>query len=130
MTEASVIGAGTVISGHVRGQGSLEILGRVEGDVDVTGNVVIGAGGRVRGTVNGAELRISGQVQGDLRGAIAVLLEAGARVAGDISAPRVAIAPGALARGHVQTDGEPAPAAARIPATAARPLTPPTRLAA
>ncbi|HEX2671635.1 MAG TPA: polymer-forming cytoskeletal protein, partial [Polyangiaceae bacterium] len=60
MTEASVIGAGTVISGHVRGQGSLEILGRVEGDVSVTGNVVIGAEGRVRGTVNGAELRISG----------------------------------------------------------------------
>jgi cytoskeletal protein CcmA (bactofilin family) len=127
MTEASVIGAGTVISGHVRGQGSLEILGRVEGDVSVTGNVVIGPEGRVRGSVNGAELRIAGHVQGDLRGAIAVLLEAGARVVGDISAPRVGIAPGALARGHVQTDGEPALAAARTPATAVRPVVPPTR---
>ena len=96
MAETSVIGAGTVVSGHVRGQGSLEILGRVEGDVSVTGNVVIGPAGRVRGNVSGAELTISGHVQGDLRGTQAVLLEPGARVAGDISAPRVGIAPGAL----------------------------------
>jgi len=52
MTETSVIGAGTIVSGHVRGQGSLEILGRVEGDVSVTGNVVIGPAGRVRGNVS------------------------------------------------------------------------------
>ncbi len=100
-------------------------------DVSVTGSVVIGPSGRVRGNVSGAELRISGQVQGDLRGSLAVLLEPGARVAGDISAPRVGIAAGALARGHVQTDGEPAaraPAPAPAPAPAARPLTPPARV--
>ena len=127
MTETSVIGAGTVVSGHVRGQGSLEILGRVEGDVSVTGNVSIGPAGRVRGNVSGAELTVSGQVQGDLRATLSVLLEPGARVAGDISGPRVGIAPGALARGHVQTDGEPALAAARAPAAAARPIVLPTR---
>src|SRR3954471_5922755 len=127
MAETSVIGAGTVVSGHVRGQGSLEILGLVEGDVSVTGNVVIGPAGRVRGNVSGAELTISGQVQGDLRGTLAVLLEPGARVAGDISSPRVGIAPGALARGHVQTDGEPAPVAARVPTPLARAVTAPAR---
>jgi len=127
MSESSVIGAGTVVSGHVRGQGSLEIFGRVEGDVSVTGNVSIGPAGRVRGNVSGAELTVSGQVQGDLRATLSVLLEPGARVAGDISGPRVGIAPGALARGHVQTDGEPALAAARAPAAAARPIVLPTR---
>ncbi|HEX3851032.1 MAG TPA: polymer-forming cytoskeletal protein, partial [Polyangiaceae bacterium] len=74
MAESSVIGAGTVVSGHVRGDGSLEILGRVEGDVNVTGNVSIGASGRVRGSVSGAQLTIAGHVQGDLRGTQAVLL--------------------------------------------------------
>jgi cytoskeletal protein CcmA (bactofilin family) len=121
MAESSVIGAGTVVSGHVRGDGSLEILGRVEGDVNVTGNVTIGASGRVRGSINGAQLTIAGHVQGDLRGTLAVFLESGARVAGDISSPRVGIAPGALARGHVQTDGEPAAATRPASATAARP---------
>jgi cytoskeletal protein CcmA (bactofilin family) len=124
MAETSVIGEGTVVSGHIRGEGSLEILGRLEGDVSVAGNVVIGASGRVRGNVSCAQLTCAGQVQGDLRGTLAVLLEPGARVVGDISAPRVGIAPGALARGHVQTDGEPAVVAARPGVAAARAATP------
>ena len=106
MAENSVIGASTVVSGHVRGQGSLEILGRVEGDVTLTGDVVVGASRRVRGNIQASALTISGQVQGNLRGSEAVLLESGARVVGDIASPRVGIAPGALVRGHVQTDGE------------------------
>jgi cytoskeletal protein CcmA (bactofilin family) len=108
MAENSVIGAETVVSGHVRGSGSLEILGRVEGDITLTGAVVVGASGRVRGNISAAQLTISGQVQGDLRGTELVLVERGARVAGDIASPRIGIAPGALVRGHVQTDGEPA----------------------
>src|SRR5450432_544615 len=106
MAENSVIGSSTVVSGHLHGQGSLEILGRVEGDVSVSGAVVVGPSGRVRGNISAAELTVSGQVQGDLRGTQAVHVERGARVVGDIESPRIGIAPGALVRGHVQTDGE------------------------
>ncbi|HEX3773615.1 MAG TPA: polymer-forming cytoskeletal protein [Polyangiaceae bacterium] len=120
MGESSVIGASTVVSGHVRGEGSLEILGRIEGDVTVTGEVVVGASGRVRGTVSGTQLTISGQVQGDLRGSEVVLIERGGRVAGDIASPRIGIAPGAFVRGHVQTDGEAALPAASASATNAQ----------
>jgi len=123
MAENSVIGSATVVSGHVRGAGALEILGRVEGDVTVTGDVVVGPTGRVRGNISAAELTVSGQVQGNLRGSEVVLVERGARVVGDIASPRIGIAPGALVRGHVQTDGEPALAQASFvkrPAVAAR----------
>ncbi|HEY4105781.1 MAG TPA: polymer-forming cytoskeletal protein [Polyangiaceae bacterium] len=120
MADSSVIGASTVVSGHVRGEGSLEILGRVEGDVTVTGEVVVGASGRVRGSVSGTQLTVSGQVQGDLRGSEVVLVERGARVAGDIASPRIGIAPGAFVRGHVQTDGEAALPAASTNATSAQ----------
>ena len=51
-----------------------------------------------------------------------------ARVVGDISSPRVGIAPGALARGHVQTDGERRirrAAVGRCPAKTSRPNTAP-----
>lgn len=120
MAENSVIGASTVVSGHVRGAGSLEILGRVEGDIAVTGDVVVGASGRVRGNISAAQLTVAGQVQGQLHGSEAVLLERGAKVVGDIASPRIGIAPGALVRGHVQTDGEIALAAAPSPAGAQR----------
>lgn len=106
MAATSVIGPGTVVRGNVRGDGSVEILGRVEGDVSVSGDVVIGDGAVVRGNVSGRELTVSGTVQGDLRGNDAVLVERGARVVGDLSAPRIGVAPGALVRGTVRTDGE------------------------
>jgi cytoskeletal protein CcmA (bactofilin family) len=112
MSPGSVIGRGAVVRGNVRGEGSLEILGRVEGDVNVTGDVVLGESAVVRGNVTGVELSIAGTVQGDLRGSQSVLLERGARVVGDLSAPRIGVAQGALVRGTVRTDGEPALAGA------------------
>jgi cytoskeletal protein CcmA (bactofilin family) len=111
MADASVIGQGTVIRGHVRGDGSLDVFGRVEGDVSVSGDVRLGEHAAVKGSVTGADLRIAGAVAGDLHGSGSVLLESGARVVGDISAPRIGIADGALVRGNVRTDGEATPRA-------------------
>ena len=39
MSSRTVIAAGTFVRGILRGEGDLEIAGRVEGDVDVTGDV-------------------------------------------------------------------------------------------
>jgi cytoskeletal protein CcmA (bactofilin family) len=118
MSQSSVIGAGTVVRGNVEGDGSLEIFGRVEGDVSMGGDVVVGETGAVRGNVSGEKISVQGAVQGDLRGADAVLLERGAKVVGDLSAPRIGIANGALVRGTVRTEGEPALAANKRAAAA------------
>lgn len=126
----SVIGRGTVVRGNVRGSGSLEILGRVEGDVSVSGELVVGEEGAVRGNVSGSHITCSGAVQGDVRGSEAVVLERGARVVGDLTAPRIGVAPGALVKGLVRTDGEPALAARRPGGAAARPIAFPARPAA
>jgi cytoskeletal protein CcmA (bactofilin family) len=107
VNQASVIGRGTVVRGSVRGTGSLEILGRVEGDVNVGGEIVLGDEAAVKGNVSGASVTISGAVQGDVRASESVMLERGARVVGDLTAPRVGISTGALVKGHVRTDGEP-----------------------
>ena len=108
MSQTSVIGAGTVVHGNLQGEGSLEVFGRVEGDVSTSGDVLVAEGGVVRGDITAAKVSISGAVQGNLNGSEAVLLERGAKVVGDISAPRVGIGGGALIRGHVRTEGEPA----------------------
>ena len=107
MAEASVIGQGTVVRGNVRGEGSIEIYGRVDGDVAVTGDVTLGEHASVRGDVSGARLTVGGTVAGELRGTEAVVLERTAQVTGDITAPRVGIEEGARARGALRTE-EPA----------------------
>jgi cytoskeletal protein CcmA (bactofilin family) len=124
MNGSSVIGRQTVVRGNVRGNGSLEILGRVEGDVSVTGELVLAEDSAVKGNVSGTHVTVSGAVQGDVRGSEAVLLERGARVIGDLTAPRIGVATGALVRGLVRTDGEPPLAAPRRPAVGARPAAP------
>ena len=75
MPDTSVIGSTSVVRGNVRGQGNLEILGKIEGDVSVTGDIVLGESAGVRGNLNGASITVAGQVQGDIRGTEAVLVE-------------------------------------------------------
>jgi cytoskeletal protein CcmA (bactofilin family) len=120
MASGSVIGQSTVIRGHVSGEGPLDLLGRVEGDVTMSGDVVVGEQARVDGKVTGAQVSVSGTVVGDIRGTDSVVIDTGARVVGDLSAPRIGVAEGALVRGHVRTDGEPELETARRPAAAAR----------
>jgi len=124
MSQSSVIGAGTVVHGNLQGEGSLEVFGRVEGDVTMTGEVVVGEGGAVRGDISASKISVSGSVQGNLSGSEGVLLERGAKVVGDISAPRVGIGSGALIRGHVRTEGEAALGQAkRTPGPGVKPAT-------
>jgi cytoskeletal protein CcmA (bactofilin family) len=122
VNQGSVIGRETVVRGNVRGNGSLEILGRVEGDVNVGGDIVLGDEAAVKGNVSGASVTIAGAVQGDVRASDSVLLERGARVVGDLTAPRVGVATGALVKGNVRTDGEPPVAGARRTGAVSRPV--------
>jgi cytoskeletal protein CcmA (bactofilin family) len=133
MNDSSVIGRGTVVRGSVRGSGSLEILGRVDGDVSVTGDISLGEDAAVKGNVSGVNVTVAGAVQGDVRGSEAVTLERGARVVGDLAAPRVGVMTGALVKGFVRTDGEPPLTSARralpgqgvrTPAFALKPVAP------
>jgi cytoskeletal protein CcmA (bactofilin family) len=114
----SVIGRTTRVRGRVTGATDLEVQGFVDGEISVSGDVTVDAHGLVGAGVRGRRLVVRGAVKGDLSADEAILLEDGARVVGDVRAPRVAIAPGALVRGFVETIGE-APALARPARTAA-----------
>ena len=103
MADVTVIGRGAHVTGRVEGAVDLEIHGRVDGDVAIEGEVTISAQGLVGANVSARRLVVQGAVRGDLSGEEAVRLEEGARVVGDVKAPRVAIAPGALIKGFVQT---------------------------
>jgi len=125
MAYASVIGSSSVIRGNVRGDSSLEILGRVEGDVGVTGDLSLGQDAVVVGTVSGARILIGGSVEGDVNATEAVVISETGRVVGDLLAPRIGMSEGALVRGSVRTEGAAAgiaPSRASAARTEARPV--------
>jgi DNA polymerase-3 subunit gamma/tau len=103
MAYASVIAGSAVIRGNVRGDTSLEILGRVEGDVGVTGDLALGPDAVVVGTISGARVIIGGSVEGDVTATEAVLVSDTGRVVGDLLAPRIGVSEGAHVHGSVRT---------------------------
>jgi cytoskeletal protein CcmA (bactofilin family) len=124
-----VIAGSAVIRGNVRGDTSLEILGRVEGDVGVTGDLSIGPDAVVVGAVSGARVLVGGSVEGDVTGTDAVVVADTGRIVGDLVAPRIGMSEGAHVRGNVRTEGSngtpvarrSAPRAVAEPASAERP---------
>lgn len=113
MAYASVIAGSAVIRGNVRGDTSLEILGRVEGDVGVTGDLSIGPDAVIVGAVSGARVVVSGSVEGDITGNDVVVVTDTGRVIGDLVAPRIGMNEGAQVRGNVRTEGSSAASGAR-----------------
>jgi cytoskeletal protein CcmA (bactofilin family) len=123
MAYASVIAGSAVVRGNVRGDTSLEILGRVEGDVGVTGDLSLGPDAVVVGTVSGARVLISGSVEGDVTGTAAVVVGETGRVIGDVLAPRIGVSEGAHIQGSVRTEGSSTPSSASrsVPRAVAEP---------
>ena len=120
MRSPSTISASTVVRGNIGGDGSLEILGRVEGNVTMTGQVIVAADAAVKGNVSATEIQVTGNIAGNLTASDVLMLNTGARVIGDLAGARIGIAEGALVRGLVRTDGEP-PLAKQGPTAVARP---------
>ncbi len=131
MADESVIGPGTIIRGHVRGEGSLVVAGRVEGDIEMTGDVTLASGSAVKGNVTGAAVRAGGDVAGDISGSASIVIEGEARVVGDVRSPSIGILEGARIRGNVQSNGasgmgaDEVRAAIAAPRVTARASTPP-----
>lgn len=121
MSSVSTIGAGTTVRGSIRGEGDLEIHGRVEGAVVVTGDVLITESALLKSDVRARRITVRGAVAGDVSADESIVLEPGARVLGDLGAPQIGIRPGGLVRGNVSTGGPlPEIKAAAVAAAASR----------
>jgi cytoskeletal protein CcmA (bactofilin family) len=129
----SVIAESVVVTGRVTGDGDLEVRGRIDGEIDIQGDLTLVRGSIAKASLAGARVTIGGAVVGDITATDAIVLEATARVVGNLRAPRIALALGAQIRGDLdmgEIEGTPrarpaaaaAPRAARAPAPPARPV--------
>ena len=104
----TVIGAGSVIVGDVRGAGEYVVSGEVHGDGELGGGLNLAAGGVWNGHIQALEAIIAGKITGGL--AVKGKLEIGytAVIRGSVSAQTIAIAKGAIVDGDiVVTSGMP-----------------------
>jgi cytoskeletal protein CcmA (bactofilin family) len=100
----SVLGRGTRVRGRVRGEGDLRVLGAVEGDVVVSGDLAIEEGASIEGDVQAAAVTIAGELAGDVAARGAVLVRATAKVKGSLGGTEVSLEEGASFDGRIEAE--------------------------
>ena len=100
------IGQGVVIEGRITSAQDLRIDGKVDGTIDLGHHgLIIGAGAAIRANLTARSILICGAVIGNVTATERVDLQPAASVDGDISAPRLAIADGAVVNGNIDARG-------------------------
>lgn len=97
---ASIIGAGTTVTGEIASQGAVRVEGNVSGHIRSNDTVMVQESGRVKADIVAQQVIISGEVHGNVFAAERLEIAAGGKVLGDITAPRVSIAEGVLFEGR------------------------------
>jgi cytoskeletal protein CcmA (bactofilin family) len=95
-------GAKLSIKGKVTGSGNLIVMGKLEGEVELAGELVVAAPAVLNGEIRAATLAVSGNVTGTLTAGEKIHLEKSAVVNGRMNTPRLSVVDGATFKGEVE----------------------------
>lgn len=96
----TVIGTGTSFVGTVTCEGNIRVDGRLEGDIDVLGTLIIGESGQVIATVKAQSVHVAGAIKGEITAVQLLEIAPTGKVWGDITTSSLHIEPGGLFRGQ------------------------------
>lgn len=96
---STLIGKGSELAGDFSVEGSARIDGKVNGNVTVTGVLIVGSTGSVSGNVAAKAVVIGGEVLGDVNAPEKTELTATAKVLGDITTAVIVIDEKAIFQG-------------------------------
>lgn len=96
----TIIGKNTSLKGIVKGSGNIRIDGTIEGEIEVSGDVVIGEAGAVTASIKANNVLISGTVRGnvDISGKLEILSTG--KLYGDFNSSILSVAEGAVFKGN------------------------------
>ena len=96
----TVLGPSSVLEGKLKSDGNIRMDGTFTGELDITGNVLIGENGEINADIDANNISIAGAVRGNVSGNKVQLLRT-ARVWGDISASALTTEEGAFIDGKI-----------------------------
>jgi cytoskeletal protein CcmA (bactofilin family) len=108
----SCLGASLEIKGKITGDEDLQIDGKVEGPISLSGQrLTIGHTGKLHSEISAREVIVYGDITGNLNVQDRVEIKKDSSVIGDIKASRISIEDGAYCKGRIEIDrGRPASA--------------------
>jgi cytoskeletal protein CcmA (bactofilin family) len=111
------------IKGTVKFQHDLIVDGKIEGDIQSTGNLTVGENARIKAEIKTGTIIIYGKVHGNMTATDRVELKSSAEVIGDIKAKTLVIEGGAIFVGK-STVGAPSQAVSGPETKPAQPASP------
>ncbi len=110
--ETSFFGAKLTVKGKVSGGGNLIVMGTLEGEFDLNGELVVAPSAQVNGEVKAVSVTVSGGFSGSLTAKQRIHLEKSSVVSGRLLAPKLSMAEGAVLNGEIEmkkpSEGKPA----------------------
>jgi cytoskeletal protein CcmA (bactofilin family) len=98
----SIIGPGMSVVGDCKTEGTIQIEGRIQGQVEAGKAIVIGKEGEVVGDIATQDAIISGRIKGSLVIGSRLELQASCDVEGEIDTRRIVLEEGATVNGTVK----------------------------
>lgn len=98
----SLIGKGTSVEGKVAVSGTLRVDGVVSGEVEASGDLVVGESGVVNATVRAANVAVAGELHGDVETSGMLEIVPTGRLFGDVKVTLLSVDEGAVFKGQCE----------------------------
>ncbi len=95
----TLISHGATFTGTIKSEGTIRIDGKIDGEVDSDGDIIIGELGKIKGLVKGNNLTVAGQIEGDVDIYGTLHLLQNGIILGDIIVKNLDIESGAMFKG-------------------------------
>jgi cytoskeletal protein CcmA (bactofilin family) len=102
----NVLASGTVVTGSIVTESDFRLDGRIEGDIQCKGKIVIGPKGSIAGNIISDNAEVLGLVEGAVRIREKLVLKSSAHIKGEIYMQTVEIEPGACFNGTCTMSGK------------------------
>lgn len=92
----TIIGKDTSINGTIEAKGVLRVDGKVKGQLNTNGDIIIAASGAVEADIRCRSISIAGSLQGNVEATGILDIEPSGKLMGDIIVAKLAIGDGAI----------------------------------
>lgn len=99
------IGKDVFFKGILKAASALRVDGKVEGEVQTEGDILIGEAGKVEGNLQGRNVLLAGEINGNVLASGKIEIAATGRIYGDLKAQNLVIDEGAIFQGNCQMSG-------------------------
>lgn len=102
----TIIGKETSINGTIEAKGVLRVEGKITGQLNTNGDIIIAAGGTVEADIRCRSISIAGSLKGNVEATGLLEIEPSGKLVGDITVAKLAIGDGAVFDGSCKMQSQ------------------------